>query len=174
MSGYLTMGGQIVDATIVAAPKQRNTNRGEAGDQARTCSGRMAGQACQARPEGPRRALDGQIQQSQAACGMPQVDLAIPAFRIQEQRMNRTLKEATVRRSTMTAPAHPPESLPRRLQLRQAPQDPQGPHALRIHLQALDRAATQIQRQSNPSHGGTKHLAGNLENTNRGSSFLNP
>jgi IS5 family transposase len=26
MSGYLAMGGQIVDATIVAAPKQRNTN----------------------------------------------------------------------------------------------------------------------------------------------------
>ena len=24
-SGYLAMGGQIVDATIVAAPKQRNT-----------------------------------------------------------------------------------------------------------------------------------------------------
>jgi IS5 family transposase len=26
MCGYLAMGGQIVDATIVAAPKQRNTN----------------------------------------------------------------------------------------------------------------------------------------------------
>ena len=25
-SGYLAMGGQIVDATIVAAPKQRNTH----------------------------------------------------------------------------------------------------------------------------------------------------
>ena len=30
-SGYLAMGGQIVDATIVAAPKQRNTD-GEKAD----------------------------------------------------------------------------------------------------------------------------------------------
>ena len=49
MSGYLAMGGQIVDATIVAARKQRNTDEGEEGDQGRRCSGRMEGQACQAR-----------------------------------------------------------------------------------------------------------------------------
>jgi transposase, IS5 family len=41
----------------------------------------MAGQACQACPEGPRRALDGQYSKAKPrANGMPQVDLPIPAF----------------------------------------------------------------------------------------------
>ena len=76
--------------------------------------------------------------------------------------MNRTIKEATVRRyyydSHDRLRVHL-ATLPRRLQLRQAPQDPQRPHAFRIHLQALDRAARPIQGQSNPPHGGTEHLA---------------
>jgi transposase InsO family protein len=64
----------------------------------------------------------------------------------QVQRMNRTLKEVTVRRYYYDShdSLRPPESLPRRLQLRQAPQDAERPHALRIHPQALDRAAIQV------------------------------
>jgi transposase, IS5 family len=31
--GYIARGGQIIDATIVSVPKQRNTKGGERGDQ---------------------------------------------------------------------------------------------------------------------------------------------
>ena len=33
-AGYLPMGGQIIDATLVAAPKQRNTETGKTGIKA--------------------------------------------------------------------------------------------------------------------------------------------
>src|SRR6202042_2792269 len=54
--------------------------------------------------------------------------------------------------------ASPPAKLRRRLQLRQAAQNPQGPHPIRIHLQSLDFRATQIQNQPAPANAGTKHL----------------
>ena len=66
-AGFLAMSGQIVDATIVAAPKQRNTIGGEAGDQGRPHSRGLEGQAGEARAEGSRCALDGQIHESQGA-----------------------------------------------------------------------------------------------------------
>jgi hypothetical protein len=64
--GYLAMSGQLVDATIVAAPKQRNTSA-EAGDQAGPRAGGLAGQAGEAPPEGPRCPLDRQDHQGQAS-----------------------------------------------------------------------------------------------------------
>jgi len=55
--------------------------------------------------------------------------------------------------------ASPSAKLRRRLQLRQAAQNPQGPHPIRIHLQSLDFTASDIQTQSAPANAGTKHLA---------------
>ena len=54
--------------------------------------------------------------------------------------------------------AHPPARLRRRLQLRQTPQNPQGPHPIRIRLQSLDVTASEIQTQSAPANARTKHL----------------
>ena len=68
-AGYIAMGGQIIDATVVAAPKQRNTE-----DEKRALSrgpdtrGRGE-EAREALPEGSRRALDGEILQGQAIGG---------------------------------------------------------------------------------------------------------
>ena len=66
-AGFLAMSGQIVDATIVAAPKQRNTIEEKKSHPGGAHPGRREGQARQNRPEGSRRTLDGQIQQGQAA-----------------------------------------------------------------------------------------------------------
>ena len=65
-AGYLAMSGQIVDASIVAAPKQRNTEaeKAEIRPGASLPPGRSAGQIA---PEGSGRALDSEVQQSQAA-----------------------------------------------------------------------------------------------------------
>src|ERR1019366_4212032 len=46
-----------------------------------------------------------------------------------------------------------------RIQFRSAAQDPQRPHPIRIHLQALDERARQIQTRSAPSNAGTKYRA---------------
>ena len=77
----------------------------------------------------------------------------------QVERMNRTIKEATVRRyyyeSHDRLRAHL-AYVPRRLQLRQTPEEPQRPNPLRAHLQNLDRAAAKVQAKPNPSHGGTE------------------
>ena len=61
-------------------------------------------------------------------------------------------------RSTRSARS-PLGRLHQRLQLRSAAEDPEGPHALRIHLQMLDFPARTIQTQSAPENAGTKHLA---------------
>src|SRR3984957_20460619 len=79
----------------------------------------------------------------------------------QVERMNRTIKDATVKRyfyETHDQLRAPPAKLRRRLQLRQAAQNPQGPHPIRIHLQSLDFRATPIQNQPAPANAGTKHL----------------
>ncbi len=44
-------------------------------------------------------------------------------------------------------------------------QDLQGPHALRVHLQMLDRGTKTIQNKSAPENAGTKHLAYSLSVT---------
>ena len=69
----------------VAPAQQRGR---EAGDQRRPHPEGLEGQARQAAPEGPRCALDGQVQQGQAARhdgSMPPVDLAIPLFGYQNR-----------------------------------------------------------------------------------------
>jgi transposase, IS5 family len=79
-AGSLAMSGQIVDATIVAAPKQRNTDD-EKGDQGRARSRGLEGEAGQTRTKGPRCALDDQYTTAKPKeDGAPQVDVAVPAF----------------------------------------------------------------------------------------------
>ena len=68
-SGYLAKGGQIVDATIIQAPKQHNNQDEEGSDQGWRNPVGVERQARQARAEGPRRALDGEVFQGQAAHG---------------------------------------------------------------------------------------------------------
>jgi transposase InsO family protein len=70
----------------------------------------------------------------------------------QVERMNRTINEATVKRSTtrhMTSCAST-SPICRAPQLRQAAQDPQGPHALRMHLQMMDKKSPRF--TSDPHH----------------------
>ena len=65
-NGYMAMGGQIVDATLIASPKQRNTQ-----DEKDTIK---AGKAAQeVWPDEPAKAR-------MAANGKPQIDIAIPSF----------------------------------------------------------------------------------------------
>jgi hypothetical protein len=80
-SGFLAMGGQIVDATIVAAPKQRNTEAERAALK--------TGQIPQGWAEKPARLRQKDrdarwtVKFSKAKRredGAPQVDLAVPAF----------------------------------------------------------------------------------------------
>ena len=80
--GYLAMGGQIVDATLVAAPKQRNTEP----EKAAIKEGKTAAQIW---PDEPARVAqkDTDARWSlkfakgrPAADGKPQIDIAIPNF----------------------------------------------------------------------------------------------
>jgi hypothetical protein len=75
-AGFLAMGGQIVDATIVRARSSATPRR--SGLRSRPGRSPRAGpRSRQAAPEGPRCALDGEVLQGQAARGWaPQVDLA--------------------------------------------------------------------------------------------------
>ena len=90
-AGFLAMSGQIIDASIVAAPKQRNTD-GEKRDikegRIPPAVGEKAGQAA---PEGPRRTLDGQIHQGQAERGRCAARRSRgPGLRLQEPRRHRS------------------------------------------------------------------------------------
>ena len=79
----------------------------------------------------------------------------------QVERMNRTIKEATVHAITTTAisssthistTSSPPKFRP-------TAEDPQRSHAIRIRLQNLDTRTTTVHPQSDPSNAGTEHLA---------------
>ena len=81
-AGYLPMAGQIVDATLVAAPRQRNT----AEEKARIKTGESAADIW---PDKPAKARQKDIdarwtvkftKAKPAADGKPQIDIAIPAF----------------------------------------------------------------------------------------------
>jgi hypothetical protein len=80
----------------------------------------------------------------------------------QVERMNRTLKEATVQRYHYDS--H--EQLRRHLADFLAaynfakPQNPKGPHGARVRLQNLDRGARALHSRSHPSQAGTVHLGG--------------
>lgn len=80
--GYLAMGGQIVDATLVAAPKQRNT----ADEKAAIKQGRAAAEIW---PDAPAKAAQKDIdarwtlkfaKAKPTADGRPGIDIAIPSF----------------------------------------------------------------------------------------------
>ncbi|AJP73982.1 IS5 family transposase [Sphingomonas hengshuiensis] len=80
--GYLPMGGQIVDATLVAAPKQRNTEA----EKAAVKAGRSAAEIW---PDEPARARQKDVdarwtlkfaKARPTADGKPQPDIAIPSF----------------------------------------------------------------------------------------------
>ncbi len=81
-AGYLPMAGQIVDATLVAAPRQRNTDAEKAAIKA----GRTADEIW---PEKPTKARQKDVNARwtvkfakgrPAADGKPQIDIAIPTF----------------------------------------------------------------------------------------------
>lgn len=79
----------------------------------------------------------------------------------QVERMNRIIKDATVKRFHYDRPrpaAHPFGGLHGSLQLRAQIQDPRWPHTLRIYLQDLDIRARQIHPKSDPPDAGTEHL----------------
>ena len=78
---YLAMGGQIIDAAIVAAPKQRNTDQErKALKQDRIPDG-WNDKPHEAAADGSRRALDDKYTKAKAEeSGALRVDLAIPAF----------------------------------------------------------------------------------------------
>ena len=66
-AGFLAMSGQIIDASLVAAPAQHASRKGR--PQSGSAAAGLAAQAGQAAPQGPRRALDGQVHQGQATRG---------------------------------------------------------------------------------------------------------
>ena len=83
----------------------------------------------------------------------------------QVERMNRTIKDATVRRFHYDAHdqfSNHLAALRIGLQLRQTPQDPQRPHTIRIHLQSLDKPARAVHPQPTPSNAGAKQLGGTV------------
>ena len=80
-AGYLAMGGQIVDATIVAAPKQRNTEAERAAIKAGQIPEGWAEKPAKLRQKD--RDARWTVKFSKAKPredGLPQVDLAVPAF----------------------------------------------------------------------------------------------
>jgi IS5 family transposase len=80
-AGYLAMGGQIVDASIVAAPKQRNTEAEKAAIKAGQIPEGWAEKPAKLRQKD--RDARWTVKFSKAKPrkdGLPQVDLAVPAF----------------------------------------------------------------------------------------------
>ena len=83
----------------------------------------------------------------------------------QVERMNRTIKDATVKTLPSQRPQsapHPSRRLHSRLQLRAQAKDPRRPHALRIHLQDLDIRAGQIHPKPDLPDAGTEHASRTL------------
>jgi IS5 family transposase len=79
--GYLAMGGQIVDATIVAAPKQRNTKtEKQAIKEGRIPEGWKDKPAKLAQKDRDARWTVKYTKAKPQEDGLPMVDLAIPAF----------------------------------------------------------------------------------------------
>jgi IS30 family transposase len=79
----------------------------------------------------------------------------------QVERMNRTLKDATVKALPLrhARPAQgAPAALRGRLQPRPPPQDAARPHALRVRLPRLDQRARPVQARPVTPHPGTVHL----------------
>ena len=87
-SGYIAMSGQIVDATLVAVPRQRNTD-----EEKKAIKEGLIPQNWKDKPakQGSRRALDGEVYQGQAERG--QLGAARrsgdPGFRLSEPHLDR-------------------------------------------------------------------------------------
>jgi IS5 family transposase len=80
-SGFLAMGGQIVDASIIAAPKQRNSE----GEKAEIKAGRIPEAWAEKPAKLAQKDRDARwtvkwSKAKPAADGSPRVDLAVPAF----------------------------------------------------------------------------------------------
>ena len=79
---------------------------------------------------------------------------------------SRVLKKPshTLRKTPLTALFYPvtPDSLLKMfadsLQLRTKIEDPQGPLALRVHLQTMDNRTRKVHPKPDPSNAGTEHL----------------
>ena len=88
---YLPMSGQIVDATLVAAPRQRNNDAEKSAIKAgRTADEIWPGQAREGAPEGCGRPLDGEILQGEARRRRQTAGrLRSPGLRLQEPHLDR-------------------------------------------------------------------------------------
>ncbi len=80
-AGFLAMGGQIIDASIIAAPKQRNTE----GEKAEIKAGRIPEAWTDQPAKLAQKDLDARwtvkwSKAKPAADGSPRIDLAVPAF----------------------------------------------------------------------------------------------
>jgi len=80
-AGFLAMGGQIIDASIIAAPKQRNSE----GEKAEIKAGRIPGAWAEKPAKLAQKDRDARwtvkwSKAKPAADGSPRVDLAVPAF----------------------------------------------------------------------------------------------
>ena len=80
-AGYIAMGGQIVDATLMSAPKQRNTEDEKKAIKEGRVPEEWEGQAGPARPQGPRGALDCEVQQGQGSAPTVRSRQSISPFR---------------------------------------------------------------------------------------------
>src|SRR3954471_4521664 len=78
-AGFLAMGGQIIDASIVAAPKQRNTTAETSRRGAFRRRGRTSPRSSHRRI-GMRAGRSSSRRQSPLNDGSPRIDLAVPAF----------------------------------------------------------------------------------------------
>tara|TARA_R110000772_G_scaffold88129_1_gene183358 strand:+ start:1406 stop:2470 length:1065 start_codon:yes stop_codon:yes gene_type:complete len=81
-SGYLAMGGQIVDATLVAAPKQRNTQEEKNAIKAGKTAGEVwPDKSAKAAQKDTDARWTVKFAKARTAAGRkPQIDIAIPSF----------------------------------------------------------------------------------------------
>jgi IS5 family transposase len=107
-SGYLATSGQIVDASLIAAPKQRNTQEEKRAIKEGRIPGGWNDKPAKLRQKGSRRALDGKVLQSQTEGGWDEARARSrhSAFWLQEPCFHRPRRWA-----------HPPLAGHRRLDL---------------------------------------------------------
>lgn len=80
-AGYIAMGGQIIDATVVAAPKQRQHRGREARAEGRPRAGGLAAEARELRQKDrDERWTLKHSKAPPAADGTERIDVAIPFF----------------------------------------------------------------------------------------------
>ena len=97
--GYIARGGQIIDATIVSVPKQRNTKRGERDDQGRQDAG---GMGIASPPRTPRRTRTRAGRRRMIACiRLQEPPRRRPPHKLVRRYVGATRACTTVRSSTM-------------------------------------------------------------------------